>query len=247
MHGSCWSATAGSTAACRPGEPLKLLEERAGLPVAEVTEIMRQSGDYRKAAMALSDGRTAEGFAELDRLGWIREVPDADRYQELAAAYLAAVQEKKRGGEPKTALVVSPTHAEAARITDTIRAALQARGQARGGADARRLGAGPPDRARESRRDQLRAGRHAAVPPERAGPQERLRAWSWPKGEAAAALCRSLRGLPAGAADAGGRRPRPHHRQRQDQGRQAPAEQRRSVHGARASRRRAIPSSTAAG
>ena len=32
------------------GEPLKLLEERAGLPVAEVTEILRQQRDYKKVA-----------------------------------------------------------------------------------------------------------------------------------------------------------------------------------------------------
>ena len=31
------------------GEPLKLLEQRAGVPVAEVTEIVRQEkGDYRR-------------------------------------------------------------------------------------------------------------------------------------------------------------------------------------------------------
>jgi ATP-dependent exoDNAse (exonuclease V) alpha subunit len=107
------------------GEPLRLLEERAGCPVAEVTEIMRQDGDYRRAARALSEGRTAEGFAELDRLRWIKEVPDNERYQALAAAYLAATNERKKNGEQKTALVVSPTHAEANRITDAIRAALK--------------------------------------------------------------------------------------------------------------------------
>jgi ATP-dependent exoDNAse (exonuclease V) alpha subunit len=53
-------------------EPLKLLKERAGLPVAQVTEIVRQEeGDYRKAAKAMSDGNIAEGFAELDKLGWV--------------------------------------------------------------------------------------------------------------------------------------------------------------------------------
>jgi conjugative relaxase-like TrwC/TraI family protein len=111
------------------GEPLKLLEEKAGLPVVELTEILRQSGDYLKAAQHLSQGDTAEGFAELGRLGWIREVPDADRYQQLAAAYLEAVQEKKRSGEVKSALVVSPTHGEAALITGTIRAALKKDGR----------------------------------------------------------------------------------------------------------------------
>ena len=99
--------------------------------MTEVKEIMRQSGDYLKATKALSDGRVAEGFAELDKLGWIKEIADADRYKQLAAAYLAAVQERKRGGEYKSALVVSPTHAEASRITQSIRDALHAHGSRR--------------------------------------------------------------------------------------------------------------------
>jgi conjugative relaxase-like TrwC/TraI family protein len=111
------------------GEPLKLLEDRAGLRVAEVTEILRQQGDYKKAAQALSEGRTEEGFEQLDKLGWIKQVDDENRYQQLAAAYLAAVSEKKRGGKAKSALVVSPTHAEANRITDAIRAGLKAQGK----------------------------------------------------------------------------------------------------------------------
>ncbi len=111
------------------GEPLKILEEKAGLRVAEVTEILRQQGDYKKAAGLLSEGRTEEGFAELDKLGWIRQVPDADRDKQLATAYLAAVAEKKKGGKPKSALVVSPTHAEGKRISDAIRAGLKALGK----------------------------------------------------------------------------------------------------------------------
>jgi conjugative relaxase-like TrwC/TraI family protein len=109
------------------GEPLKLLEERAGLPVAEVTDILRQQGDYKEIAKALSEGRTEEAFIGLDKLGWIREVDDGKRYQQLAAAYLSATAEKKRGGECKSALVVSPTHAEADRITAAIRNGLKIR------------------------------------------------------------------------------------------------------------------------
>ena len=110
------------------GEPLKLLQETAGLKVAEVTEILRQQGDYKKAAKALSEGRVDEAFDELDKLGWIRQVPDADRNQQLAAAYLSAVAEKKKGGQFKSALVVSPTHAEGDRITAAIRSGLKAQG-----------------------------------------------------------------------------------------------------------------------
>ncbi len=108
------------------GEPLKLLEDNAGLRVAEVTEILRQQGDYKKAAEALSEGRVADGFGELDKLGWIKQVPDDVRDRQLAGAYLAAVNEIKRGGEVKTALVVSPTHAEADRISLAIRDGLKA-------------------------------------------------------------------------------------------------------------------------
>ncbi|MGH7169978.1 MAG: MobF family relaxase, partial [Gemmataceae bacterium] len=114
------------------GEPLKLLEEKAGLRVAEVTEILRQQGDYKKAAGLLSEGRTGQAFEELDKLGWIKQVPDGERYRQLADAYLAAVAEKKRGGKCKSALVVSPTHAEADRITDAIRRGLKARGKLSG-------------------------------------------------------------------------------------------------------------------
>jgi hypothetical protein len=111
------------------GEPLKLLEEAAGLRVSEVTEILRQHGDYKKAAEALSEGRAKEAFEELDKLGWIKQVDDSQRYRQLAAGYLAAVAEKKRNGEARSALVVSPTHAEADRITLAIREGLDAQGK----------------------------------------------------------------------------------------------------------------------
>lgn len=111
------------------GEPLKLLEQRAGLPVAEVTEILRQQGDYKKAAKALSEGHADEAFDELDKLGWIKQVADKDRYKQLASSYLSAVAEKKSNGAHKSALVVSPTHAEGKRVTGAIRDELKAQGK----------------------------------------------------------------------------------------------------------------------
>jgi len=111
------------------GEPLKLLEDMAGLKVAQVTEIVRQERDYKKAAEALSRGRIVEGFAELNKLGWVKQVLDEERNQQLARAYLAAAAEKKSNGNPKSALVVSPTHREADQITDAIRTALKAQGK----------------------------------------------------------------------------------------------------------------------
>jgi conjugative relaxase-like TrwC/TraI family protein len=112
------------------GEPLRLLEERAGLPVAEVDEILRQQdGDYRKAAQYLSKGKSAEGFAELEKKGWIVEIPHAGRYWVMAQGYLSTILEKKKDGTHKTALCVSPTHAEGHRITHFIRGALKGEGK----------------------------------------------------------------------------------------------------------------------
>jgi len=104
------------------GAALRLLEEEAGLVPAEVKDIKRQSGEYKEAVRALSDGRSAEGFDRLDALGWVRELPAAERYAQLAADYAEAV------GEGKTTLVVSPTHAEKDRITRNIRRSLMEAG-----------------------------------------------------------------------------------------------------------------------
>lgn len=105
------------------GSMLQLLEDEAGIRPAEVKEITRQSGEYKAAIRAMSEGKVAEGFNRLDRLGWIREIPHDERYKHLAADYVDAVM------HGKTALVVSPTHAEGDRITADIRASLKAVGR----------------------------------------------------------------------------------------------------------------------
>ncbi|MCA9094992.1 MAG: relaxase domain-containing protein, partial [Planctomycetaceae bacterium] len=105
------------------GAALRVLEEEAGIVPAQVKEIQRQKGTYKQAVKALSDGKILEGFQRLDDLGWVREVADGEREQQLAADYVAAVT------TGKTALVVSPTHAEGERITAEIRRSLQERGK----------------------------------------------------------------------------------------------------------------------
>jgi conjugative relaxase-like TrwC/TraI family protein len=104
------------------GAMLRLLEEEAGIKSVEVKEIQRQSGQYKAAIKALSEGKAGEGFARLDDLGWIKEIPDAERYKHLATDYVEAM------AHGKTALVVSPTHAEGERITAEIRRLLKERG-----------------------------------------------------------------------------------------------------------------------
>ncbi len=101
------------------GAALRLLEEDAGLAQAEIRKIQRQCGDYKRAVQSLADGKTEEGFRQLSKLGWIREVSAADRYEAMAADY---VDSTAKGAET---LVVSPTHFEGERITKSIRDGLR--------------------------------------------------------------------------------------------------------------------------
>jgi len=108
------------------GDSLRLLENEAGLVPANVKEIQRQSGSYKSAVRALSEGRVTEGFKRLDALGWIREGTAYDRYRQLAADYVETL------AMGKSALVVSPTHAEGHRITAEIRKQLRESGTLKG-------------------------------------------------------------------------------------------------------------------
>jgi conjugative relaxase-like TrwC/TraI family protein len=105
------------------GAALRQLEEEAGLVPAELKDIRRQAGEYKLAVKALSEGRTEDGFKQLQKLGWVRDVPAEDRYRMLAADYVKAV------AAGKTALVVSPTHREGAMIASEIRDVLKKRGR----------------------------------------------------------------------------------------------------------------------
>lgn len=104
------------------GSTLNLLEREAGVAPAEIRDIQRQKGDYKRVVQALSEGRTAEGVKQLDALGWIRENSGEDRYTGLAQDYVEA---RARG---KSVLAVSPTHREGAWITQAIREELRRRG-----------------------------------------------------------------------------------------------------------------------
>jgi conjugative relaxase-like TrwC/TraI family protein len=120
---NCRLILSGDTAqhgAVERGDALRLLERHAGLQAAEIRTIRRQSDPtYRQAVAALRHGDVEAGFAGLDRLGAIREAPADERYHVLAADYVQAVQDRK------TALVVSPTHAEGERVTEKIRGELK--------------------------------------------------------------------------------------------------------------------------
>jgi conjugative relaxase-like TrwC/TraI family protein len=96
------------------GDVFALLD-RAGLPRASISEIKRQSGEYRKAVEALSKGDVVQGFNRLDDLGWVKQAG----HDALVADYLAAK------AADKSVLIVSPTHAVGEEITSLLRAKLK--------------------------------------------------------------------------------------------------------------------------
>ncbi|HEX3600546.1 MAG TPA: MobF family relaxase [Lacipirellulaceae bacterium] len=113
-------------AAVEHGSVLQMLEDEAGIRPAEVTEIQRPKGkdkeEYKKIVKSLSEGKVKDGISQMDKLGWIRELPEDERYKQLATDYVDTVAKKQ------SALCVSPTHAEADRITDEIRNLMKERG-----------------------------------------------------------------------------------------------------------------------
>jgi conjugative relaxase-like TrwC/TraI family protein len=115
------------------GEAMRLIEREAGLSIARVEAIQRQKGRYKAAVELISrgneivdaeNGKTGllAGFDALDALGKIHEIDLDERHEKLAENYLAA---EKAG---KSTLVIAPTHAEAAAVTENIRTSLRDEG-----------------------------------------------------------------------------------------------------------------------
>ena len=109
------------------GDALRIIEENSGMKFAELREIRRQKNDaYRSAVGDISKGELAagnaktflqQGIEKLDAMGAVVECQGKERFQKVADDYLAA--------GPATALVVTPTHLEAAKVTEYIRAGLK--------------------------------------------------------------------------------------------------------------------------
>jgi conjugative relaxase-like TrwC/TraI family protein len=97
-------------------DALRILEKESRLKSMALNQVQRQTEvDYRDAIQELR--RDPErGFEKLDAMGAVREVGHADRAQEVARQYAAAV----RGHS--SVLVVCATHDEIERVTSAIRA-----------------------------------------------------------------------------------------------------------------------------
>jgi conjugative relaxase-like TrwC/TraI family protein len=113
-------------ASVEAGDAFRLLESEAGVKLAELKEIRRQTNpEYKKAIQEISKGTAKgaqKGFDRLDRMGAIVEATGEERHQLLVSDYLQAVD------DGKSALIIAPSHAEGERLTAELRETLKARG-----------------------------------------------------------------------------------------------------------------------
>lgn len=108
------------------GDALRILSTIAEIRSAEVSKIYRQqNADYRTAVERLSKGQVKDAFDKLDGLDFIHTLDPLqgnNANSPLVEDYVAAIQ------KGKSALVISPTHAQGEVITQAIRERLREQG-----------------------------------------------------------------------------------------------------------------------
>jgi len=113
-------------ASVEAGDAFRLLQKEAGVRLAKLTEIRRQTDPgYKKAVEAIAEGtgRAAQkGFDALDKMGCVVEATGEERHAMLVADYLKAAE------DGKSALIIAPTHSEGQKLTDALRGALKGQG-----------------------------------------------------------------------------------------------------------------------
>jgi len=105
------------------GQAFELLQKFGELSVATVDEIQRQTGAYKRAVEQIAARDFVGAFKTLESMKAFREMPIQEREMALATDYLALVK------DGKSALIVSPTHAECENVTHAIRETLKQRGE----------------------------------------------------------------------------------------------------------------------
>ncbi len=96
-------------------DALRILERESDLKSVSLTEVQRQTNSLYREAVKTMRHSPEEGFAQLEKLGAIREVPIFDRGQTVAELH------REFRAEGRDTLVVAATHAEISQLTDAIR------------------------------------------------------------------------------------------------------------------------------
>src|SRR6185436_5782680 len=98
------SGDTGQHASVARGDALRILEQHSGLESGQLTRIRRQRrAEYRRAVELAAQKRTADAFAQLERMGAVTELGGDELHAVAAQAYLEASEKRQ------SALLVAPT------------------------------------------------------------------------------------------------------------------------------------------
>ena len=103
-------------------DALRILERESRMTSVSLTGIQRQSNPEYREAIETFRQSPDQGFAKLQDLGALREVPYTERAKAVADVYREVTAEPGR-----KVLVVAPTHEEIGRVTQAIREDLKQR------------------------------------------------------------------------------------------------------------------------
>jgi len=118
------SGDTGQHASVARGDALRILEQHSDFKSGQLTAIRRQhQAEYRKAVELAAQKRTAEAFAQLERMAAITELAGDELHGSAAKSYLKALNENK------SALLVAPTWNEIEAVTEKVRAELKSSGR----------------------------------------------------------------------------------------------------------------------
>jgi conjugative relaxase-like TrwC/TraI family protein len=118
------SGDTGQHASVARGDALRILEQHSDFKSGQLTAIRRQhQAEYRKAVELAAQKRTAEAFAQLERMNAVSEFSDGTLHGSAAKSYLKALDENK------SVLLVAPTWAEIEAVTEKVRAELKSAGR----------------------------------------------------------------------------------------------------------------------
>lgn len=116
-----FSGDVGQHNAVERGDALRILEAHGGVKPAELDQIFRQKDPvYNDAVRALAGGEIDRAFDKFEVLDAIHAYSDVDRPKRAAEAYFRSLD------AGRSALCVSPTHAEGQQITVYIRMMMEA-------------------------------------------------------------------------------------------------------------------------
>jgi len=104
-------------------DALRILERESGLKSISLTEVQRQTNSVYREAVKTMRNSPEEGFAQLEKLGAIREISIFDRGQIVAELH------REFRAEGRDPLVVAGTYAEISQLTDAIRQDRKDRGE----------------------------------------------------------------------------------------------------------------------